>query len=127
MITHDVDEAIYLADKILLMTNGPGAMIAEIVTNPLPKDRARDSFHKHPLYYALRNHLIDFLVLRSKTFAGEIAGKDFDRRNPPVVNRRPSTGPSRWWPRLRRPPSPRGRQLSEPMTPFTPRSLGDKG
>ena len=38
MITHDVDEAIYLADKIVLMTNGPGAVLAEIVENPLPKD-----------------------------------------------------------------------------------------
>jgi ABC-type nitrate/sulfonate/bicarbonate transport system ATPase subunit len=38
MITHDVDEAIYLADKIFLMTNGPGAVLAEIVENPLPKD-----------------------------------------------------------------------------------------
>src|SRR4051812_25864903 len=38
MITHDVDEAIYLADKIVLMTNGPGAVMAEIVENPLPKD-----------------------------------------------------------------------------------------
>ncbi len=38
MITHDVDEAIYLADKIILMTNGPEAMVAEIVENPLPKD-----------------------------------------------------------------------------------------
>ena len=37
MITHDVDEAIYLADKIVLMTNGPDAMVAEIVENPLPK------------------------------------------------------------------------------------------
>ena len=41
MITHDVDEAIYLADKIVLMTNGPGAVLAEIVENPLPKDRGR--------------------------------------------------------------------------------------
>ncbi len=85
MITHDIDEAIYLADKIVLMTNGPEAMIAEIVTNPLPKDRARDSFHKHPLYYGLRNHLIDFLVTRSKTFRDEMAGKVFDRRNPPSI------------------------------------------
>ena len=86
MITHDIDEAIYLADKIVLMTNGPGAQIAEIVINPLPKDRARDSFHKHPLYYALRNHLIDFLVTRSKTFAAEIAaGKPYDARNPPLI------------------------------------------
>ncbi len=90
MITHDIDEAIYLADKIVLMTNGPGAQIAEIVVNPLPKDRARDSFHKHPLYYAVRNHLIDFLVTRSRNFAAEIetmaaAGKPYDARRPPMV------------------------------------------
>ena len=40
MITHDVDEAIYLADRVLLMTNGPNAVLAEIVENPLPKRRA---------------------------------------------------------------------------------------
>src|SRR6187399_940020 len=69
MITHDVDEAIYLADKIVLMTNGPGAVLAEIVENPLPRDRQRIGIHKHPLYYPLRNHIVDFLVSRSKTFA----------------------------------------------------------
>jgi nitrate/nitrite transport system ATP-binding protein len=84
MITHDVDEAIYLADKIVLMTNGPHAMVAEIVANPLPKDRLRHEVHKHPHYYALRNHLIDFLVTRSKTFKDEIPA-DYDRRKPPVV------------------------------------------
>jgi len=68
MITHDVDEAIYLADKIVLMTNGPGAVLAEIVDNPLPKRRARTEIHKHPLYYALRNHIIDFLISRSRNF-----------------------------------------------------------
>jgi len=47
MITHDVDEAIYLADKIFLMTNGPGAVLAEIVENPLPKDRGRTDLHRH--------------------------------------------------------------------------------
>ena len=67
MITHDVDEAIYLADKIFLMTNGPGAVLAEIVENPLPKDRGRTDLHRHPLYYAVRNHIVDFLVSRSKT------------------------------------------------------------
>lgn len=60
MITHDVDEAIYLADKIFLMTNGPGAVLAEVVENPLPRDRGRTDLHRHPLYYALRNHIIDF-------------------------------------------------------------------
>ena len=51
MITHDVDEAIYLADRIVLMTNGPGAALAEVVENPLPKERVRTEVHKHPLYY----------------------------------------------------------------------------
>jgi nitrate/nitrite transport system ATP-binding protein len=76
MITHDVDEAIYLADKIFLMTNGPGAVLAEIVENPLPKDRGRIDLHRHPLYYALRNHIIDFLVSRSRTFAAETPDHD---------------------------------------------------
>src|SRR6516165_3959160 len=61
MITHDVDEAIYLADRIVLMTNGPNAVFAEIVENPLPKARRRADVHRHPLYYATRNHIIDFL------------------------------------------------------------------
>ncbi|MFN3867521.1 MAG: ABC transporter ATP-binding protein [Hyphomicrobiaceae bacterium] len=87
MITHDVDEAIYLADKIVLMTNGPGARIAEIVANPLPKARTRNDVHRHPAYYPLRNHIIDFLVSRSKSFDDELAaGKVWDARHPPIVN-----------------------------------------
>jgi nitrate/nitrite transport system ATP-binding protein len=83
MITHDVDEAIYLADKIFLMTNGPGAVLAEIVENPLPKDRGRIDLHRHPHYYALRNHIIDFLVMRSKTFTD--TATNYDPRNVPAV------------------------------------------
>jgi nitrate/nitrite transport system ATP-binding protein len=85
MITHDVDEAIYLADRVVLMTNGPGAVFAEIVDNPLPKERKRADVHKHPLYYGVRNHIIDFLVSRSKAFAGEIKSGGYDRRRVPVV------------------------------------------
>jgi len=85
MITHDVDEAIYLADRIVLMTNGPGAVFAEIVDNPLPRTRSRHDFHKHPLYYGVRNHIIDFLVSRSKAFAEEVKGGGYDRRRVPVV------------------------------------------
>jgi nitrate/nitrite transport system ATP-binding protein len=81
MITHDVDEAIYLADKIVLMTNGPGAVLAEIVDNPLPRDRVRTGFHKHPLYYGVRNHIVDFLVTRSRAFNST----GHDPRNVPVV------------------------------------------
>jgi nitrate/nitrite transport system ATP-binding protein len=83
MITHDVDEAMYLADKIYLMTNGPGAVLAEVVENPLPKDRSRNELHRHPYYYALRNHIIDFLVTRSKTFVSQTPGHD-PRRVPLV-------------------------------------------
>ena len=84
MITHDVDEAIYLADRIVLMTNGPDAVLAEIVENPLPKERMRADIHRHPLYYTTRNHIIDFLVSRSRTFLTEV-GKQLDPRYVPVV------------------------------------------
>ena len=73
MITHDVDEAILLADRILLMSNGteneggyaPGR-IAEEVINPLPRERTRAGLHHLPGYYELRNHIVDFLVSRAK-------------------------------------------------------------
>ena len=72
MITHDVDEAILLADRILLMSNGtetpsgykPGG-IAEVVHNTLPRDRTRAGLHHLPGYYELRNHIVDFLVTRA--------------------------------------------------------------
>ncbi|MEW6256332.1 MAG: ABC transporter ATP-binding protein [Pseudomonadota bacterium] len=89
MITHDVDEAIYLADRIVLMTNGPQAVVAEIVENPLPRDRRRLDIHKQPDFYAVRNHLIDFLVERSKTFKSALP-EGYDHRHPPVV--RPTGG-----------------------------------
>ncbi|MFO7582363.1 ABC transporter ATP-binding protein [Guyparkeria sp.] len=62
MITHDVDEAILLADKILLMTNGPFAEVAECAYNPLKKPRSRQEMHHDGHYYPFRNHLMDFLV-----------------------------------------------------------------
>ena len=68
MITHDVDEAILLADRILLMSNGPAAAIAEVVVNPLAKPRDRHEIHHDPRYYGIRNHLVDFLVNRSRLF-----------------------------------------------------------
>lgn len=69
MITHDVDEAILLADRILLMSNGPRARVAEIVRNTMPRDRQRATLHHDPQYYRIRNHLVDFLVTRSKTLS----------------------------------------------------------
>jgi nitrate/nitrite transport system ATP-binding protein len=66
MITHDVDEAILLADRILLMSNGPQARVAEIVCNTMSRERSRATLHRDPQYYRIRNHLVDFLVARSK-------------------------------------------------------------
>lgn len=71
MITHDIDEAILLADRILLMTNGPFARVAESVENTIPRPRRRTEIVEHPNYYAIRNHLVHFLGQRSKELAGQ--------------------------------------------------------
>lgn len=65
MITHDVDEAIFLADRVLLMSNGPDARLAEDAYNPLPRSRTRETMHHEDGFYTFRNHLVDFLVRRS--------------------------------------------------------------
>ena len=80
MITHDVDEAVLLADKVLLMSNGPTARVAEIVHNTMPRDRQRATVHHDAQYYPLRNHLVDFLVSRSKDLSNGRAPA-----HPPVV------------------------------------------
>jgi nitrate/nitrite transport system ATP-binding protein len=75
MITHDVDEAILLADRILLMSNGPRAAIAEIVENTMPRGRTRHDIHHDPQYYRIRNHLVDFLINRSKQMQSNTANR----------------------------------------------------
>lgn len=90
MITHDVDEAILLADRILLMTNGPDARVAEVVVNTLPRPRDRQTIHRTPGHHALRNHVVDFLVARSRTLAGS-RPEGWDGRRVPEV--RPAASP----------------------------------
>ena len=65
MITHDVDEAILLSDRIFVMSNGPNAAIAESVKVDIPRPRQRNTIFQQPGYYQLRNYLVDFLVNRS--------------------------------------------------------------
>jgi len=61
MVTHDVDEALYLSDRVVMMTNGPNATLGDILVNTLPRPRIREEIIEHPDYYRLRDHLIDFL------------------------------------------------------------------
>jgi nitrate/nitrite transport system ATP-binding protein len=84
MITHDVDEAILLADRIPLMTSGPDASVAEEVVNTLLKPRGRASLHKLPGYHALRDHVMDFLLTRSRALAGA-PPPGWDPKAPPEV------------------------------------------
>jgi nitrate/nitrite transport system ATP-binding protein len=61
MITHDVDEAIYMSDRIILMTNRPEANIGEILNVPFPHPRDRNMIQKSKEYADLRNQALDFL------------------------------------------------------------------
>ena len=60
-VTHDVDEAILLADRVVMMSNGPNARIGNIMDVDLPRPRSRKSLLAHPDYYAYREELLDFL------------------------------------------------------------------
>ena len=64
MITHDIDEALFLADRLVMMTNGPHAKIGEIMTIPFSRPRDRDRIMEDPEYYKLRNYALDFLYNR---------------------------------------------------------------
>jgi nitrate ABC transporter ATP-binding subunit len=61
MVTHDIDEALYLADRLILMTDGPEAAVGEILDVPFARPRNRAAVLAHPDYYACRRRVIDFL------------------------------------------------------------------
>ena len=105
MITHDVDEAILLADRILLMSNGPRARVAEVVVNTMPRSRQRATLHHDPQYYRIRNHLVDFLVARSQHLS----------------HGRAPARPAEVWPGLQAESDPIP-SADAKVTPFTPRS-----
>jgi nitrate/nitrite transport system ATP-binding protein len=60
-VTHDVDEAILLADRVVMMTNGPNARIGHIMHVDIPRPRTRKALLEHPNYYRYRRELLDFL------------------------------------------------------------------
>ncbi len=65
MVTHDVDEALYLADRLILMTDGPEATVGEVLTLPFSRPRTRAGVLDHPEYYATRRRVIDFLEIHA--------------------------------------------------------------
>lgn len=101
MITHDIDEAILLADRILLMTNGPYARVAESVEITIPRPRNRTEIIEHPNYYAIRNHLVTFLGKRSKEMAGQQTGEGSNRPDPVRIDKTEPEEPEQAPPALR--------------------------
>ena len=94
MITHDVDEAILLSDRIFLMTNGPKARVAESVVVDIERPRDRAAIIHDEKYYVIRNYLVDFLVKRSHELSEVESSKDAisdepeegQLRYPPEIN-----------------------------------------
>jgi nitrate ABC transporter ATP-binding subunit len=83
MITHDIDEALFLSDRLVMMTNGPSAKIGEVLDIPFSRPRIRTQIIEDPHYYDLRNYALDFLFNR---FAHSEDPSDEDREIPPTEN-----------------------------------------
>jgi len=75
MVTHDVDEALFLSDRIVMMTNGPEAEVGEILEVPFARPRRRQELLESPEYYRLREQLIEFLNVRAYTLKGQTPGQ----------------------------------------------------
>lgn len=70
MVTHDVDEALFLADRIVMMTNGPAARVGGVLAVPFSRPRDRQEVMAHPDYYRLRENLIEFLEEHAQANGG---------------------------------------------------------
>jgi nitrate/nitrite transport system ATP-binding protein len=81
MVTHDVDEALFLSDRIVMMTNGPEAEVGDVLEVKFPRPRERKAVMQHPDYYRLREHLIEFL---------EVHAHNKRRHTPPSGPARPT-------------------------------------
>lgn len=68
LVTHDVDEALFLSDRIILMTDGPESRVGKEIPVTLPRPRSRAALTELPEYFAMRNEVIDFLESHSKQF-----------------------------------------------------------
>ncbi len=66
MVTHDVDEALFCADRVVMMTNGPAAQVGKVIEVPFERPREREAVMSHPDYYRLREEMIGFLEEQEK-------------------------------------------------------------
>jgi nitrate/nitrite transport system ATP-binding protein len=104
MVTHDVDEALFLSDRVVMMTNGPHAHVGEILEVPFARPRLRAEVAEHPAYYELRGSLIGFLEDHGK--GGKHAGKSRPRPPAPpegsgaAPENRPGEGKLPWYRQL---------------------------
>jgi nitrate ABC transporter ATP-binding subunit len=98
MVTHDVDEALFLSDRVVMMTNGPAATVGEILEVKFPRPRSRKQLLEDPEYYRLREQLIGFLEERSHL-------------RPPVPEYPPAPPPRS------APPKPRIQRFLSALTP----------
>ena len=78
MITHDVDEAIFLSDRVVMMTDGPEAEVGDILDIPFEHPRNRAAILADPLYTEYRNHLLNFLNERSHIRPSQTAALEFE-------------------------------------------------
>src|SRR5438876_6105072 len=88
MVTHDVDEALFLSDRIACMTNGPEAQIGDILEVTFPRPRDRKAVMEHADYYRLREQLITFLEERAHKHLPSVTS---DAGTPPAAPKQPET------------------------------------
>jgi nitrate/nitrite transport system ATP-binding protein len=103
MVTHDVDEALFLSDRIVMMTTGPRARVGEVMEVPFARPRRRSDVLEHPQYYQLRERLIGFLESQARTESMAPAAE-----SQPAGLRRALLGATAWMRRgrLSAPPAP---------------------
>lgn len=92
MVTHDVDEALFLSDRVVMMTSGPAATIGDVLEVSFPRPRDRRQLLDDPKYHRLRDHLITFLAERSHQRPAGRPGGDF--QSPPGNASRAADGTS---------------------------------
>jgi nitrate ABC transporter ATP-binding subunit len=78
MVTHDVDEALFVADRIVMMTNGPRAKVGDVIVVPWERPRVRADVLNHPQYYELRGRMLKFLEDQDERRASPSSADDGD-------------------------------------------------